>query len=87
MDIPSRTHMALPSMLELKEPIQACKDESWNKAMREKLNQIEKTGTSKLVPIPENKNVIGTKWIFKNKLNEEGKTLISKAKLVYKGYA
>ena len=87
MDIPSRTDMALPSMSELKESIQACKDESWNKAMHEKLNQIEKTRTSKLVPIPENKNVIGIKWIFKNKLNEEGKTLISKAKLVYKGYA
>ena len=53
MDVPSITNMALLSMLEPKESSQACKYESWNKAMPEKLNQIEKIGTWKLVPIPE----------------------------------
>jgi hypothetical protein len=35
------------------------------------LNQIEKNETWELVPRPTNKNVIGTKWVFRNKLNED----------------
>eukprot|EP00253_Pinus_taeda_P030846 PITA_30846 len=40
-----------------------------------------------LVPRPKDKNVIGTKWIFKNKLNENGEVVRNKARLVCKGYA
>lgn len=38
--------------------------------MQEELNQIEKNKAWDLVPIPKDKNVIGTKWVFQNKLNE-----------------
>jgi len=31
--------------------------------------------------------VIGTKWVFRNKLNEDGKVVRNKERLVYKGYA
>jgi len=31
-------------------------------------------------------NVIGTKWVFKNKLDEQGVIMRSKARLVAKGY-
>jgi len=40
-----------------------------------------------LVPRPNDKNVIGTKWIFKNKLNENGDVSTNKARLVCKVYA
>jgi hypothetical protein len=40
-----------------------------------------------LVPIPKNKNVIDTKWVFRNKLNEDGQVTRNKARLVCKGYA
>jgi hypothetical protein len=40
-----------------------------------------------LVPRPKNKNVIGTKWVFRNKLNEDGQVTRNKSKLVCKGYA
>jgi hypothetical protein len=30
--------------------------------------------------------VIGTKWVFKNKLNEDGNIVRNKARLVCKGY-
>jgi len=31
-------------------------------------------------------NVIGTKWVFKNKLDEQGVIVRNKARLVAKGY-
>lgn len=31
--------------------------------------------------------MIGTKWVFRNKLNEEGQVVRNKARLVCKGYA
>eukprot|EP00253_Pinus_taeda_P002116 PITA_02116 len=55
--------------------------------MPTELEQIEKNNTRELVPRPKDKNVIGTKWIFKNKLNENGEIIRNKAKLVCKGYA
>jgi hypothetical protein len=55
--------------------------------MDEELDQIEKNDTWELVPRPKNKNVIGTKWVFRNKLNEDGHVTRNKARLVCKGYA
>eukprot|EP00253_Pinus_taeda_P020136 PITA_20136 len=55
--------------------------------MEEELEQIEKNNTWELVPRPKDENVIGTKWIFKNKLNENGDVVRNKARLVCKGYA
>eukprot|EP00253_Pinus_taeda_P004881 PITA_04881 len=55
--------------------------------MDEELEQIEKNNTWELVPRPKDKNVIGTKWVFKNKLNENGEVIRNKARLVFKGYA
>jgi len=55
--------------------------------MEEEINQIEKNETWELVPQPRNKNVIGTKWVFKNKLNEDGQVTRNKSRLVCKGYA
>jgi hypothetical protein len=55
--------------------------------MDEELDQIEKNDTWELVPRPNNKNVIGTKWVFKNKLNEDRHVTRNKVRLVCKGYA
>lgn len=55
--------------------------------MNEEPDQIEKNDTWELVPRPHDKNVIGTKWIFKNKLNGNGEVIRNKARLVCKGYA
>jgi hypothetical protein len=55
--------------------------------MDEELDQIEKNDTWELVPRPKNKNVINTKWVFRNKLNEDGQVTRNKSRLVCKGYA
>jgi hypothetical protein len=62
-------------------------DKHWINAMKEELNQIEKNETWELGPRPKYKNVIGTKWVFRNKLDEDGKTIRNKARLLCKGYA
>jgi hypothetical protein len=50
------------------------------------LDQIENNNTWELVPRPKNKNVIGTKWVFRNKLNEDGQVTRNKDILLCKGY-
>ena len=67
---PEKTHLTLLSTIETNSFEEANKDEFWNKAMDEESNQIEKNDTWELVP--KNKNVICTKWVFRNKLNEDG---------------
>jgi regulator of extracellular matrix RemA (YlzA/DUF370 family) len=72
-------------MLSLIEPNsvkESIKSKYWIKSMNEELDQIEKNQTWELVPRPKDKNVIGTKWIFKNKLNENGEIIKKKSILV-----
>jgi hypothetical protein len=84
---PEQMHLALTSTIELTYFEEDNKDEFWNKAMGEELDQIEKSDTWELVPIPKGKNVIDTKWVYRNKLNEDEKVTRNKARLVCKGYA
>jgi hypothetical protein len=55
--------------------------------MNDELDQIEKNNTWEMVHRLEGKNISGSKWIFKNKLNEKGQVVRNKEILVYKGYA
>jgi hypothetical protein len=55
--------------------------------MSDELDQFAKNNTWEMVSIPEGKNVIGSKWVFKNKLNEQGQVVMNKERLVCKGYA
>ena len=40
-----------------------------------------------MVPRPEGEHIIGTKWIFCNKTDEEGNVIHNKARLVAQGYS
>ncbi|XP_022883334.1 uncharacterized protein LOC111400128 [Olea europaea var. sylvestris] len=50
--------------VEPKKVEEALSDECWVNAMHEELNQFARNNVWILVPRPENRNVIGTKWIF-----------------------
>jgi len=54
--------------------------------MQEELNQFEQMKVWKLVHRPKGKTIIGTKWVFKNKKDEDGVIIRNKARLVAKGY-
>ena len=47
-------------------------DEFWISAMQEELGQFIRNEVWDLVPRPKGMNVIGTKWIYKNKSDEKG---------------
>jgi len=53
--------------------------------MNDELDHLEKRNTWELVPRPKDKNIIGTKWVFRKKLDEEGKVVMNKERLVGKG--
>ena len=55
--------------------------------MDEELDQMEKNDTWELVPRTKNKNVIDTKWVSRNKLNEYGQVTRNKARFLCKRYA
>eukprot|EP00253_Pinus_taeda_P009125 PITA_09125 len=84
---PRRHAIALISLIEPKKFVEASKDPHWVKAIEEEMSQIEKNETWELVPRLKEKNIIGTKWVLKNKMNEEGQVIRNKARLVYKGYS
>ena len=54
--------------------------------MEEELDQIEKNETWEHFPRPRNKNMIDTKWVSRNKMNEDGQVIRNKTRLVCKGY-
>jgi len=54
--------------------------------MQEELNQIERNNVWELVEKPDNYPIIGTKWVFRNKLDENDIVIRNKARLVAKGY-
>ncbi|KAK4848808.1 hypothetical protein QYF36_017638 [Acer negundo] len=55
--------------------------------MQEELNQFERNEVWTLVPRTKSTNVIGTKWIYTNKSNEDGNILRNKVRLVAQGYS
>ncbi|GAA0174991.1 transmembrane signal receptor [Lithospermum erythrorhizon] len=61
-------------------------DEYWITAMQKELIKFDKNDVWELVPRPGGCNIIGTKWIFKNKSDEFRNVIRNKVKLVAQGY-
>jgi hypothetical protein len=59
----------------------------WKKAMVEEMEALDKNEAWDLVELSTGRNPIGNKWVFKKKLNAEGKVEKYKAQLVAKGYS
>nr|GEZ04200.1 uncharacterized mitochondrial protein AtMg00820-like [Tanacetum cinerariifolium] len=62
--------------------IEALEEEGWIIAMQEDLNHFERSKVWTLVPKPHGKTITGTKWIWKNKMDENGVVIKNKARLV-----
>ena len=60
-------------------------DAKCEKAMDEEMATLDANETWDLVPLPESKNVIGCKWVYKVKHKVDGSISRYKARLVAKG--
>src|SRR5579859_1036523 len=78
-------HYTFVSFEEPKSIGDALKDPDWVMAMQEELNNFERTQVWSLVERP-NTNIIGTKWVFRNKQDEHGVVTRNKARLVAQGF-
>ena len=80
------TYNCYLAQFEPKKVEEALKDENWVESMHQELHQFVRNDVWELVPRPKDTHVIGTKWIFKNKTNENGKVVRNKSRLVAQGY-
>jgi hypothetical protein len=79
-------HYSFVSSIEPFRVEEALQDPDWVLAMQEELNNFKRNEVWSLVPRPK-QNVVGTKWVFRNKQDENGVVTRNKARLVAKGYA
>ena len=83
------TESLLDDIAEPKSYKAACTDqycEQWEKAMKDEYSSLIKNNTWDLVPRPKDKNILGSRWVYKVKRNETGSVERFKARLVAKGY-
>jgi hypothetical protein len=73
-------------MEEPKDIDKALRDPDWVNAMHEELNNFKRNEVWELVERPSDHNVIGTKWVFHNKQDQDGIVVRNKARLVAQGY-
>ncbi|CAJ2640052.1 unnamed protein product [Trifolium pratense] len=64
----------------------ALKYTNWRSAMHDEIDALHHNHTWSLVPRPPSANVVGSKWIFRTKMKEDGTIDRFKARLVAKGY-
>ena len=58
----------------------------WFEAMKSEMGSIYKNKVSTLVNLPDDRQAIENKWIFKKKTGADGNVTVYKARLVAKGY-
>ena len=79
-------HDAFVSQIEPKNVSDALNDSNWIVAMQDELNQFTRNDVWFIVPKTDDMNIIGTKWVFRNKMDENGNIVRNKVRLVAKGY-
>ena len=71
----------------VKEAVNSEDSDLWKKAMDEEMDSLDKNEAWKLVHLPARRKSIGSKQLFKKKLNAEGKVEKYKSRLLAKGYS
>jgi hypothetical protein len=73
-------HYSFVSSVEPFRVEEALLDPDWVLAMQEELNNFKRNEVWTLVPCPK-QNIVGTKWVFRNKQDEHGVVTRNKADL------
>nr|GEX55206.1 retrotransposon protein, putative, Ty1-copia subclass [Tanacetum cinerariifolium] len=77
----------LLSYIEPTNVVEALRDADWVSAMQDELDQFARLKVWRLVPRPEGKTIIKTKWIFKYKKDESSLVIQNKERIVAVGYS
>ena len=59
----------------------------WKAAMQSEIDSLSKNEVWDLVPLPEGRKVVGSKWVFKIKVGADGTVERHKARLVAQGFS
>lgn len=65
---------------------EAAKDPRWVEAMTEEIDAMHSNQTWTIVPRPVDRNVVGSKWVYKVKYKADGSIERYKARLVARGF-
>jgi hypothetical protein len=81
------TNILFVALFEPRDIGHALSNSSWVNVMHEQLENFERNQVWTLVDPPSGVNVIGSKWVFKNKQGEDGEVIRNKTRLVAQGYS
>lgn len=70
-----------------KEAMQSSDAVRWNEAMTDELKSLKERETYEVCTLPQGRKAIGSRWVFKRKLNPDGSVARYKARLVAKGFS
>ncbi|BBH09514.1 hypothetical protein Prudu_022027 [Prunus dulcis] len=80
----------IPSLHDAAEPATykaASQSSVWIQAMREEIEALHTQGTWDLVSMPVDKNIVGSRWVYRVKKNSDGSVARHKARLVAQGFS
>lgn len=66
---------------------EAINHQEWKDAMNEEYQSIMKNGVCEIIPMPNDKSVVTSKWIYKVKHATDGSTDKYKARFVARGFS
>ena len=69
------------------EAIKVFESAQWKKFMKKEMDSLERNTTWDLVELPNDRKVVGFKWVYKLKKGDDDKVERYKARLVAKGYS
>ncbi len=72
--------------LTYEEVLQSPLSKEWKGAIEDELKSLSENGTWEVFPLPMGKKILGTKWVFKTKRNQDNSDAKYKARLTVKGY-
>ena len=71
----------------VKEVMNSPNKEKWEDAMKDELKSLQKNDVWELVKLPNGRKTVGSKWVFKEKIGDDGSIERYKVRLVAQGYS
>ena len=70
----------------VKDALSCEESEKWQSAMSNEIDSLQKNDVWDLVPLPQGRKTVGSKWIYKKKVDADGNVARYKARLVAQGF-